>query len=78
MTKYELYCPDNRISKFATFSKYDLLRHLYLRRISLTDRMLKMMNKYTDQLEVLVEERTLQLAEEKDRADQLLYLMLPR
>ncbi|KAL5268687.1 hypothetical protein ACHWQZ_G002517 [Mnemiopsis leidyi] len=48
------------------------------RRISLTDRMMKMMNKYTDQLEVLVEERTLQLAEEKNRADQLLYLMLPR
>ena len=44
----------------------------------MTDRMLKMMDKYTDQLEVLVEERTLQLAEEKDRADQLLYLMLPR
>ncbi|XP_063683314.1 atrial natriuretic peptide receptor 2-like [Bolinopsis microptera] len=48
------------------------------RRISLTDRMLKMMNKYTNQLEVLVEERTLQLADEKDRADQLLYSMLPR
>lgn len=48
------------------------------RRISLTDRMLKMMDKYTNQLEVLVEERTVQLAEERDRADQLLYSMLPK
>ena len=44
----------------------------------MTDRMLKLMDKYTDQLETLVEERTLQLAEEKERADKLLYTMLPR
>ena len=36
------------------------------------------MNKYTDQLETLVEERTVQLEEEKRRADRLLYSMLPR
>ncbi|KAK3710027.1 hypothetical protein QZH41_012417, partial [Actinostola sp. cb2023] len=45
---------------------------------SIVDNMLRLMENYTDQLEVIVEERTKQLAEEKSRTDQLLYKMLPR
>ena len=37
-----------------------------------------MMEKYTDQLEVLVEEKTAELTLEKQKADELLYKMLPR
>lgn len=45
---------------------------------SITDRVIKMMEKYTDQLEVLVEEKTAELTLEKQKADELLYKMLPR
>lgn len=40
--------------------------------------MIAMMEKYTDQLEVLVEERTKELAAEKAKTDELLYKMLPK
>lgn len=36
------------------------------------------MEKYTNQLEDMVEDRTRQLAEEKKRTDELLYQILPR
>ena len=40
--------------------------------------MVSMMEKYTDNLEELVAERTRQLEDEKLKTDQLLYSMLPR
>ena len=40
--------------------------------------MLKMMEKYTDNLEELVADRTRQLEEEKIKTEKLLYKMLPK
>ncbi|PVD38414.1 hypothetical protein C0Q70_01029 [Pomacea canaliculata] len=40
--------------------------------------MLAMMEKYADNLEALVEERTDQLIEEKKKTEELLHEMLPR
>ena len=37
-----------------------------------------MMENYTKQLEHLVDERTVQLADEKAKTDELLYKMLPK
>ena len=39
--------------------------------------MLRMMEKYADNLEELVEEKTQQYMEEKKKADMLLYSMMP-
>ena len=41
------------------------------------DNMLRMMEKYADSLEELVEEKTHQYMEEKKKADLLLYSMMP-
>ena len=41
------------------------------------DNMLNMMDKYTNNLEEIVEERTEQLIEEKKKTDRLIYRMLP-
>ena len=46
--------------------------------MNMVDNMINMMEKYTDNLEDLVAERTKQLEEEKVKTDQLLYSMLPR
>ena len=48
------------------------------RQRSITDRMIKMMEQYTDNLEDLVAERSEQLAIEKEKADNLLCRMLPK
>lgn len=45
--------------------------------LNLIDNMLKMMENYSNNLEVLVEERTTQLLEEKKKTDRLLYSMMP-
>ena len=41
------------------------------------DNMLKMMEKYANNLEELVAEKTKQLVDEKKKTDRLLYRMLP-
>jgi len=40
--------------------------------------MLSMMEKYTNNLETIVNERTRQLQHEKNKTDELLHKMLPR
>ena len=41
------------------------------------ENILSMMDKYSNNLEEIVEERTQQMAEEKKKTDRLLYRMLP-
>lgn len=48
------------------------------RNLDIVDNMLQMMEKYTDQLEDLVDERTRQLEIEKAKTEELLYKMLPK
>jgi len=47
------------------------------RRYNIMDNMLRMMEKYANNLEEVISERTKQLMEEKKKADLLLYRMLP-
>ena len=48
------------------------------RTTNIVDNMIRMMERYTDQLEDIVDERTKQLAIEKAKTDELLYKMLPK
>ena len=48
------------------------------RTVSVIDNMLSMMEKYTNNLETIVNERTRQLQSEKNKTDELLHKMLPR
>ncbi|KAK3709909.1 hypothetical protein QZH41_020028, partial [Actinostola sp. cb2023] len=68
--------PSKRPSSDAVKKKLKVLNRG--KNTNIVDNMIAMMEKYTDQLEVLVEERTKQLAEEKAKTDVLLYKMLPR
>lgn len=52
--------------------------YAFFRNANIVDNMIRMMESYTDQLEHLVDERTMQLAEEKAKTDELLYKMLPK
>ena len=69
-------CPTQR-PNFETI-KSRLKRLFGGRTGNLMDNMIAMMEKYTDNLEELVEERTEQLKAEKAKTDELLYKMLPK
>jgi len=69
-------CPSTR-PNFETV-KARLKRIFGGRTGNLMDSMIAMMEKYTDNLEEIVEERTQQLAAEKAKTDELLYKMLPK
>lgn len=45
---------------------------------NLVDHIMSMLEKYANNLEKIVDERTHQMIEERRRADQLLYQLLPR
>jgi len=51
---------------------------LRCRRSNIFDNMLAIMEKYTNTLESLVDQRTTQLADEKKKTEALLLRMLPR
>lgn len=54
------------------------MKSLVFRNTDIVDSMLQMMEKYTDQLEELVDQRTRQLEIEKAKTEELLYKMLPK
>lgn len=54
------------------------LNHVFFRHSNLVDNMITMMERYANNLEELVEDRTQQLAEEQKKTEQLLLRMLPR
>ncbi|XP_068741213.1 atrial natriuretic peptide receptor 1-like isoform X3 [Montipora capricornis] len=73
-------CWDNEPSVRPTFStiKARLRAMNKTKNTDIVDNMVQMMEKYTDQLEELVAERTKQLEIEKAKTDELLYKMLPK
>ena len=48
------------------------------RKLDIMDNMLNMMEKYANNLEEIVTQRTAELTDEKKKTDRLLYSMLPR
>lgn len=61
----------------ATCTKFALARLFPRRRSNIFDNMLAMMEKYANNLESTVAERTAQLVEEKKKTEALLLRMLP-
>ncbi|XP_038209410.1 guanylate cyclase D [Zerene cesonia] len=58
---------------------YEIFRHLHRgRKINIVDSMFEMLEKYSNNLEELIKERTEQLDMEKKKTEQLLNRMLPR
>jgi len=55
----------------------DTVNNMLCRNVNIMDNMLGMMEKYANNLEELVEEKTQQYMEEKKKADLLLYSMMP-
>lgn len=70
------FCSFCVISHFTIFYVFAYISDF--RKPHIFDNMIAMMEKYADNLEVLVDERTDQLIEEKKKTDALLYEMLPR
>lgn len=62
-----------KLAELTCFMDFSCFRNL-----DIVDNMLQMMEKYTDQLEDLVDERTRQLEIEKAKTEELLYKMLPK
>lgn len=62
-------------TKMCVFIIYFLC--LFFRKGNIVDTMFQMLEKYSNNLEDLIRERTLQLDEEKKKTDQLLARMLP-
>lgn len=62
----------------ANFKKKSFVESPVLRKFNIVDNMLDMMEKYANNLEEIVEQRTSELVEEKKKTDSLLFRMLPR
>ena len=60
------------------FKMLIIFNSCYCRKASVVDNMIAMMERYTNNLEDIVAERTEQLQEEKRKTDALLYRMLPK
>jgi nitrate/nitrite-specific signal transduction histidine kinase len=50
---------------------------MFRRKVDIVDSMLQKLEKYADNLENLVNQRTAELEDEKQKTDMLLYRMLP-
>jgi hypothetical protein len=57
--------------------KQALIHNVCFRKVDIVDNMLKMLEKYADNLESIVQQRTEELVEEKHKIDMLLHRMLP-
>lgn len=55
----------------------NLTRFIFLRGSNIIENMVTMMEKHANHLEQLVEERTRQLNEEKEKTEKILYRLLP-
>ncbi len=51
--------------------------NMFNRKVNIVDTMFKMLEQYSNNLEELIRERTIQLEEEKKKTDKLLSQMLP-
>ena len=63
---------------FRKSNVVNCIRYVLFRKSNVVDNMIHMMEKYTNNLEDIVAERTGQLEEEKRKTEALLYRMLPR
>ncbi|XP_070196504.1 atrial natriuretic peptide receptor 1-like [Littorina saxatilis] len=78
-TKLIQQCWADKAEERPTFdSVKKTLQRINPNKLSAVDTMMAMMEKYSKHLESIVDERTQQLVEEKQRTDTLLYSMMPR
>ena len=68
----------NRATQVSEISIHVSTDNLFCRKTNIFDNVVYMMEKYADNLEDLVSERTAQLVEEKKKTDALLDRILPR
>lgn len=68
----------NLSTQVSEFSIHVSRENLFCRKTNIFDNVVYMMEKYADNLEDLVSERTAQLVEEKKKTDALLDRILPR
>lgn len=67
------FCYEKSIYELATL----IVNSIFRRHTNIMDNMVNMLEKYANNLESLVEERTSQLADEKRKTENLLHRMLP-
>lgn len=65
------------MNKIKFHIKIKCITYFVKRKTNIVDSMFRMLEKYSNDLEDLVKERTVQLEEEKKKTDLLLFRMLP-
>lgn len=66
-----------KMNKVKFHIKIKCITYFVKRKTNIVDSMFRMLEKYSNDLEDLVKERTVQLEEEKKKTDLLLFRMLP-